>query len=161
MKQKLTVIVHKFNRSLLLVKTQSDLSTLLGVSISTIKRSYNTVGIYDTDIYTIYVGVEYYDNGIETKYRRDVVPPIAKVYNKTERTNVSHDIAQKNYSNHDIAHPIEEELDDDTIIPSQFDQFYSNKTLEELLKYRAKWSLHPTRMTYITKYGKIRQGVIE
>ena len=48
MKQKLTVIVHKYDKSILLVKTQSDLSTLLGVSISTIKRNYNDVGVYET-----------------------------------------------------------------------------------------------------------------
>ena len=144
MKQKLTVIVHKFDKSLLLVKSQSDLSTLLGVSVSTIKRNYNEVGIYDTATYTVYVGAQYYDNGVESKYKHDVEPPKPKLYNSTQRTNNTELIAQKNYSNQNIVQPIiEDEPIEDLLLPSQQHEYYLNllkgKSQEYAFKKFCEW----------------------
>jgi len=164
MKQKLTVIVHKFNNSILIVKSQSDLSTLLGVSISTIKRNYNEVGIYDTATYTVYVGVQYYDNGIESKYRHDVEPPKPKLYNSTQRTNNTELIAQKNYSNQNIAQPIEEEpietdwrIIEKNLSLGEYDEYYSTRTLEQLIDSGKYFINTPIRMKYINKYGSLKQ----
>ena len=165
MKQKLTVIVHKFDKSLLLVKSQSDLSTLLGVSISTIKRNYNEVGIYDTATYTVYVGAQYYDNGVESKYKHDVEPPKPKLYNSTQRTNNTELIAQKNYSNQNIVQPIieDEPIETDWRIVekelpmSEYDKYYSTRTLEQLTDSGKYFSSQTLRMKYISKYGALRQ----
>ena len=168
MKQKLTVIVHKFDKSLLLVKSQSDLSTLLGVSVSTIKRNYNEVGIYDTATYTVYVGAQYYDNGVESKYKHDVEPPKPKLYNSTQRTNNTELIAQKNYSNRNIVHdmpidehiePIEDELNEDNLITDKdYHEFYSTLTYEQLIKSKMMFRLHPRRLAVIEHYGLLRMN---
>lgn len=172
MKEKLTVIVHKFNNSILIVKRQSDLSTLLGVSLSTIRRKYNEIGYYDTDIYAVYVGPEIYNNDIETKYKHDVKPPIAKTYNNSERTNTIQDNVQKNVSNHNIIQsiPIKEDIIDDIdtrdwrVIEkeldsmSEWDQYYSTCTLEQLKLSGKYFEHHADRMRIINKYGLLRQN---
>lgn len=161
MKEKLTVIIHKFNNSILIVKRQSDLSTLLGVSISTIRRKYNDVGYYDTAIYAVYVGPETYNNNVETNYRHDVKPPIAKTYNSTERTNNTQNNVQKNVSNGLIVQSIPifddsiDELDDDTLAMSQYQEFYSTKTMKELEIYHNKHINKPHRLKWIDHYGKL------
>lgn len=171
MKQKLTVIVHKFDKSLLLVKSQSDLSTLLGVSISTIKRKYNEVGIYDTVTYTVYVGVQYYDNGIESKYRHDVEPPKPKLYNSTERTNNIEVLAQKNYSNRNIAHniSIDEDIEpietdwrvvEKNLLFVELKNYYIKRTEEQLrdsYDYFINRPGNTQRIAIINEFAKIRQ----
>ena len=168
MKQKLTVIVHKFDKSLLLVKSQSDLSTLLGVSVSTIKRNYNEVGIYDTATYTVYVGAQYYDNGVESKYKHDVEPPKPKLYNSTQRTNNTELIAQKNYSNQNIVQPI---IEDEPIEKEWFDiekellfselrSYYIRRTEEQLrdsYDYFIKRPGSDHRISIINECAKIKQ----
>ena len=161
MKQKLTVIVHKYDKSILLVKTQSDLSTLLDVSISTIKRNYNDVGVYETATYTVYVGVQFYDNGVESKYKHDVEPPKPKLYNSTERTNNNHILVQKNYSNQNIVQPIEEdpqEIDwrivEKNLSIGEYDEYYSRRTLEQLTDSSKYFKLDHIRIKYISKYGE-------
>ena len=162
MKQKLTVIVHKFNKSLLLVKSQSDLSTLLGVSISTIKRNYNEVGIYDTATYTVYVGAQYYNNGVESKYKHDVEPPKPKLYNITQRTNNTELIAQKNYSNQNIVQPIEKEWFDieKELLFSELKTYYVKRTEEQLrdsYDYFIKRPGSNQRISIINECAKIKQ----
>lgn len=167
MKQKLTVIVHKFDKRLLLVKSQSDLSTLLGVSISTIKRNYNKVGIYDTATYTVYVGAQYYDNGIESKYRHDVTPPKPKLYNSTQRTNNTELIAQKNYSNQNIVQSIEDEpiekewfdIESDLLI-SEYRVYYLRRTEDQLHDSYNYFISRPgssLRISTINECAKIKQ----
>lgn len=164
MKQKMTVIVHKFDKSLLLVKSQSDLSTLLGVSISTIKRNYNEVGIYDTATYTVYIGAQYYDNGVESKYKHDVTPPKPKLYISTQRTNNTELIAQKNYSNQNIVQQIEDEpietdwrIIEKNLSLGEYDEYYSARTLEQLTESGKYFMNTPIRMKYINKYGALKQ----
>ena len=165
MKQKLTVLVHKYNRSILLVKTQSDLSTLLGVSLSTIKRNYNDIGIYDTATYTVYVWVQFYDNGIESKYRHDIEPPKPKLYNNTVRTNNDQKIVQKNYSNRDIVQqihiePIETDwrIVEKNLSLSEYNEYYSSRSLQQLEDSKKYFLRDTFRLKYINKYGEIRMN---
>ena len=168
MKQKLAIVVHKFDKSLLMVRSQSDLSTLLGVSISTIKRKYNEVGIYDTSVYTVYIGPKFYDNGIESKYKHDVEPPKPKLYNSTQRTNNTELIAQKNYSNQNIVQPI---IEDEPIEKEWFDiekellyselkTYYIKRTEEQLLdsyNYFIKRPGSDQRISIINECARIKQ----
>ena len=167
MKQKLAIVVHKFDKSLLMVRSQSDLSTLLGVSISTIKRKYNEVGIYDTSVYTVYIGAQYYDNGVESKYKHDVEPPKPKLYNITQRTNNTELIAQKNYSNQNIVQPIEDEpiekewFDiEKELLFSELKTYYIKRTEEQLLdsyNYFIKRPGSNQRISIINECAKIKQ----
>ena len=161
MKQKLTVIVHKFNKSLLLVKSQSDLSTLLGISISTIKRNYNEVGIYDTATYTVYVGAQYYDNGIESKYRHDVEPPVVKTYLSIKSPTITNNIDIVSHSNRVIEHIIEEEpietdwrITEKNLSIGEYDKYYSTRTLEQLSESSKYFKMDQIRIKYISKYGE-------
>ena len=172
MKQKLAALVHKYDRSLLLLKTQSDLSTLLGVSLSTIKRNYNEVGIYDTALYTVYIGVEFYDNGVEPKYRHDVEPPKPKLYNDSKRANDNHVLVQKSYSNlYMVQHLHVEPIEDEPIEKEWFDiekellfselrSYYIRRTEEQLRKsydYFIERPGNTQRISIINECAKIKQ----
>ena len=168
MKQKLAIVVHKFDKSLLMVRSQSDLSTLLGVSISTIKRKYNEVGIYDTSVYTVYIGPKFYDNGIESKYKHDVIPPTPKLYNEHKRTIIAQEIVQTeplrpiNSSFISISkdiETIEDELSEDNLVTDEdYHAFYSKSTLKQLEKSKMMFRLHPRRLAVIEHYGLIRMN---
>ena len=167
MKQKLAIVVHKFDKSLLIVRSQSDLSTLLGVSISTIKRKYNEVGIYDTSVYTVYIGAQYYDNGVESKYKHDVEPPKPKLYNITQRTNNTELIAQKNYSNQNIVQPIEDEPIEKEwsdiekeLVFSDMKSYYSKRTYDQLrdsYDYFIKQPNSQFRTTMINEFARLKE----
>lgn len=165
MKQKLAIVVHKFDRSLLMVRSQSDLSTLLGVSISTIKRKYNEIGIYDTSVYTVYIGPKFYDNGIESKYKHDVIPPTPKLYNEHKRAIIAQEIVQTeplrpiNSSFISISKDIktiEDELSEDNLITDKdYHAYYSTKSLEELTKSKNYYKYHAGRVKVIDHYALI------
>ena len=166
MKQKLVILVHKFDKSLLIVKTQQDLATILGVSLSTVKRCYSETNIYDTDIYTIHVNPKIYDNGVIPKYRRDVEPPKPKLYNNTKRAEMPNNKSTMTLSDEFLAHnrPL---FDDDreqdwrvyeTNMPlNEFDNYYSKRTLEQLKDSAKYFALKPYHMKYINKYGQLRE----
>lgn len=161
MAKKLAIVIHRETNEAICIKSKTDLASFLEVSLSTVIRKYNDIGMYQSGIYTIYIGVEYYQSDKEKNYKHDVVAPTVNTYDTNQRQSLANKAVRLTTNDQVLIQEIEQELDDDTIIPSQYDQFYSTKTLEELLKYRAKWSLHPTRMVYIIKYGKLRQGVVD
>ena len=167
MKQKLVILVHKFDKSLLIVKTQQDLATILGVSLSTIKRCYSATNVYDTDIYTIHVNPKTYDNGVVPKYRTDVKPPKAKLYNSIKRTETPNNKSIMTLSDGFLVH--NKPLFDDEVVEqdwrvyeanmplSEYDNYYSKRTLEQL-KESAKYFAHKSyHMKYINKYGQLRE----
>ena len=88
------IVIHKYDNSILYVKSKTDLSQLLGVSMSTIMRTYKQSGCYDTDIYKIHIGVETYDNGKQTNYNKDVLPPTVKTYNNTKRIDTANNVVK-------------------------------------------------------------------
>lgn len=168
MKQKLTIIVHKFDKSLLMVRTQSDLSALLGVSISTIKRKYNDVGIYDTSVYIVYIGPKFYDNGIESKYKHNAVAPVPKLYNEHKRAIINQEMAQKNYPNGLLAQSIIEnepiskewfDIESDLLI-SEYRGYYLRRTEEQLHDSYNYFISRPgssLRISIINECAKIKQ----
>ena len=160
MKQKLAIVVHKFDKSLLMVRSQSDLSTLLGVSISTIKRKYNEVGIYDTSVYTVYIGPKFYDNGIESKYKHDVIPPTPKLYNKHKRAIIAQEIVQteplRRINSSFIPADRDIELSEDNLVTDKdYHAYYSTKSLEELIKSKNYYKYHAGRVKVIDHYALI------
>ena len=166
MKQKLVILVHKFDKSLLIVKTQQDLATILGVSLSTVKRCYSATNIYDTDIYTIHVNPKIYDNGVIPKYRRDVEPPKPKLYNDIKRAEMPNNKSTMTLSDEFLAHnrPLfDDDVEQDwrvyeTNMPlSEFDNYYSKRTLEQLKDSAKYFALKPYHMKFINKYGQLRE----
>jgi hypothetical protein len=167
MKQKLVILVHKFDKSLLIVKTQQDLATILGVSLSTVKRCYSATNIYDTDIYTIHVNPKIYDNGVIPKYRTDVEPPKSKLYDNAKRAempnNKSTMILSDGFSAHNKPLFDDEAVEQDwreyeTNMPlSEYDNYYSKRTLEQLKESAKYFALKPYHMKYINKYGQLRE----
>ena len=166
MKQKLVILVHKFDKSLLIVKTQQDLATILGVSLSTVKRCYSETNIYDTDIYTIHVNPKIYDNGVIPKYRRDVEPPKPKLYNNTKRAEMPNNKSTMTLSDEFLAHnrPLfDDDIEQDwgvyetNMSLSEFDNYYSKRTLEQLKDSAKYFALKPYHMKYINKYGQLRE----
>ena len=160
MKQKLAIVVHKFDKSLLMVRSQSDLSTLLGVSISTIKRKYNEVGIYDTSVYTVYIGPKFYDNGIESKYKHDVIPPTPKLYNEHKRAIIAQEIVQtdplRRINSSFIPGDRDIELSEDNLVTDKdYHAYYSTKSLEELVKSKNYYKYHAGRVKVIDHYALI------
>lgn len=198
MKAKMAILIHKYDNSILIVKRQADLSTVLGVSLSTVRRNYSIAGHYESDIYNIYIDPEIYDSGVEYKYKRDVAPPTPKMYSGTKRTdkpdydvnmNASDGFSAHNKPLHDtvpyqkrtetpnnkfimtlsdglLAH---KPLFDDEVIEqdwkeyetnmplSEYDNYYSKRTLEQLKESAKYFALKPYHMKYINKYGQLRE----
>ena len=167
MKSKMAILVHKYDNSILVVKRQADLSTVLGVSLSTIRRNYSNAGYYESDIYNIYIDLEIYDSGVEYKYKRDVTPPTPKTYSDIKRTDKPNYNVNMNASDGFLAHnkPL---FDDEVIEPdwreyetdmplSEYDNYYSKRTLEQLKESAKYFALKPYHMKYINKYGQLRE----
>ena len=170
MKQKLVILVHKFDKSLLIVKTQQDLATILGVSLSTIKRCYSATNIYDTDIYTIHVNPKIYDNGVIPKYRTDVEPPKPKLYDNAKRAEIPNNKSTMTLSNGFLAH--DKPLFDDEVIeqdwreyeanmpPNKYEAYYIKRTEEQLhdsYDYFVKRQGSSLRIAIINECAKMKQ----
>jgi hypothetical protein len=76
MSKKPSVLINRYTKELLIVKTNLDLAKLLNISTATIKRKYKNAGIYESIVYTIYIGVETYDNNKPKNYKHNINPPI-------------------------------------------------------------------------------------
>lgn len=167
MKAKMAILVHKYDNSILVIKRQADLSTVLGISLSTIRRNYSIAGYYESDIYNIYIDPEIYDSGVEYKYKRNVAPPTPKMYSETKRTDKPEYDVKMNASDGFLVHnkPLfdDEDVEQDwknyeTNMPlSEYDNYYSKRTLEQLKESAKYFALKPYHMKYINKYGQLRE----
>ena len=137
MKQKLMALVHKYDNSLLLVKTQLDLSVLLGVSISTIKRKYNEIGIYHTDLYVVHIGVNTYDNMVEKNYNRTPKHKVENVYISIDRANSMDNSIKRAIEHQVLAHPISisTPIINDTTVEVDWLEIEMNLSFNELKSY--------------------------
>ena len=165
MTKKLAIVIHRVTDEVLCTKSKTDLATILGVSFSTVVRNYSNVGKYESGVYTIYIGVEMYQNNKDKNYKRDVVPPTIKTYNDTQRTITTNKPINMNVSNHISIQPIieDESIETDWRIVekelpmSEYDKYYSTRTLEQLTDSGKYFSSQTLRMKYINKYGALRQ----
>lgn len=161
MKQKLVVLVHKYDNSMLIVKTQADLSVLLGVSVSTIKRKYCSAGVYETDVYVIYVDPKYYENNAEKQYNRTPSYKIENVYLSNERAKSTIKEVKRANEHQVLAHSLDSQdvliKDERDLSVSEYEEYYSQQSLESLNASAKYYKNTPLRMKYISKYGELRQ----
>ena len=157
-------LVHKTNNSVIYTNSKSDLAAILGVSLRTIIRNYSNVGKYESMHYIIYVGAEKYNNGKEYNYNHMVEPPVVKTYSSIKSPTITKNVDIVSHSNRVIEQVIEDEpIEQDwrvyeTNMPlSEYDNYYSKRTLEQL-KDSAKYFAHkPYHMKFINKYGQLRE----
>ena len=165
MTKKLAIVIHRVTDEVICTNSKTDLATILGVSFSTVVRKYNNVGKYESGVYTIYIGVEMYKNNKDKNYKHDVTPPTVKTYNDTQRTITTNKPINMNVSNHISIQPIieDEPIETDWRIVekelpmSEYDKYYSTRTLEQLTDSGKYFSSQTLRMKYINKYGALRQ----
>ena len=162
MTKKLAIVIHRVTDEVLCTNSKTDLATILGVSFSTVVRKYSNVGKYESGVYTIYIGVEMYQNNKYKNYKRDVVPPTVKTYNDTQRTIITNKPINMNVSNHISIQPIieDEPIETDWRIVekelpmSEYDKYYSTRTLEQLSESSKYFKMDQIRIKYISKYGE-------
>ena len=164
MAKNMVFLVHKTNNSVIYTNSKSDLAAILGVSLRTIIRNYSNVGKYESMHYIIYVGAEKYNNGKEYNYNHMVEPPVVKTYSSIKSPTITKNVDIVSHSNRVIEQVIEDEpIEQDwrvyeTNMPlSEYDNYYSKRTLEQL-KDSAKYFAHkPYHMKFINKYGQLRE----
>ena len=155
MAKKLAIVIHRETNEAICIKSKTDLASFLKVSLSTVIRKYNDIGMYQSGIYTIYIGVEYYQSDKEKNYKHDAIPPVINKSIDEPRQQIANNIVIMTNNDQVVIQPIEEKLDDDTLAMSQYKEFYSTKTYEELTMYKNKHINKPYRLKWIDYFGKI------
>lgn len=165
MTKKLAIVIHRVTDEVICTNSKTDLATILGVSFSTVIRKYSKSGKYESGVYIIYIGIEMYKNNKDKNYKHDVTPPTVKTYNNTQRTITPNKSIKMNDFDHISIQPIieDEPLSTDwrviekNLSISEYDEYYSKRTIEQL-KDSAKYFAHkPYHMKYINKYGQLRE----
>lgn len=171
MAKNLAFLVHKESGSMIYTYSKTDLSLILGVSLRTVIRNYSDVGRYESIHYIIYITDNKYVNDKETKYNRNVSPPVVKTYNSEQSHIMTDKVDTLSHRDRVIGHtntmPLFDEYDEQieedwrivekNLPVSDYDKYYSMRTIEQLkdsAKYFANSSL---RMKYINKYGQLRE----
>ena len=159
------IIGHRETGEYFHVKSKTDLAHVLGVSLRTITRKYSEPGCYVSTHYNIYVATKIYDRGVAYRYKRDVSPPVAKVYRSKEcpqKPNFMDNLSTfSQYCGHE-EEGHEEEVEDSrdwrdierSLAISEYDSYYSGRTLKELEDSKRYFLRDTIRLTYIDKYGE-------
>lgn len=171
MAKNLAFLVHKESGSMIYTYSKTDLSLILGVSLRTVIRNYSDVGRYESIHYIIYITDNKYVNDKETKYKRNVSPPVVKTYNSEQSHIMTDKVDTLSHGDRVIGHintmplfdeddePIEEDwrIVEKNLSISDCDKYYSKRTLEQLKESAKYFANKPHLMKYINKYGQLRE----
>ena len=164
MAKNLVILIHKTNGSIFHTSSKTDLSTILGVSLSTVIRKYSNAGVYKSIDYDIIISSTRYESGKETHYNRNVEPPIVKTYDNIQRHEKPNNVVKMTNQDRFIEQPIEEmpvytdwRILEKNLSISEYDKYYSGRSLNELTDSANYFKFDTIRMKYIRKYGALRQ----
>lgn len=154
------IIGHRETGEYFSIKSKTDLAHVLGVSLRTITRKYSEPGSYVSTHYNIYVATKIYDRGVSYRYKRDVSPPVAKIYKSKEcpkKPNFMDNLSDRDgfsgHDNNDVDTRDWRDIERSLAI-SEYDAYYSGRTLKELEDSKRYFLRDTIRLTYIDKYGE-------
>jgi len=154
MKKEMNIIVNRTTNEMCYTYSKSDIAAILECSLSTVIRKYSNKGTYESGIYLLYISVDKYNNGQEKHYNHDVKPPIVNTIDNQQRHETPNNVVIMETNDQVVSHDIEEQ----DLVDSQYDAYYSTKSYAELTKSKQYYRLHPKRLAVIDKYGAIRQA---
>lgn len=174
MAKNLAFLVHKETGSMIYTYSKTDLSLILGVSLRTVIRNYSNVGRYESIHYIIYITDNKYVNDKETKYNRNVSPPVVKTYNSEQSHIMTDKVDTLSHGDRVIGHtnimPLFDEYDEPIekewfeiekeLLFSELRTYYIKRTEEQLLDsydYFIKRPGNNQRIAIINECAKIKQ----
>lgn len=148
----LYVLVNRLTNLTIFTPFKSVIANRLQCSVDTISYKYSSTGTYDIGHWILYTNVEQgVIEGLVKSYNRTVVPPSKRVVEPIVSISPVIDIIEE-YHDHEDWRYIEKSL-----AISEYDAYYSKRTLKELEASKKYFLNDSIRMRYINKYGELRQ----
>lgn len=161
MAKKLAIVIHRETNAVICIKSKTDLASFLEVSLSTVIRKYNDVGMYQSGIYTIYIGVEYYQSDKEKNYKHDIVAPIVNTSIDNQRQQIANNVVIMTKNDQVVIQNIEDELEEDNLVTdADYHAYYSTKTVDDLTRSKTIFRHHSKRIAVIDFYANKLLGIV-